>query len=243
MATLSVTLPAGDNTPVTQTRMVIRTVDGSILYNVRMAPKDPTYTGFGNSWSQVAVPGLAPFLVKEAVNLKVISFSLIIADPANQDADIMNDLRTLKSLADTTKPIKIAYGGYFESFTWRMTNYEIDSEQRNPGNSKITRATVNLEFTQKNDVADYTGPVTGGAKATKSTTSSSTSSKKKTSTNSQSSTSKKKTATKVYVVKKGDTLSGIAYKLYGDTSKWRDLAKANGITNPRLLQVGTKLKY
>jgi nucleoid-associated protein YgaU len=120
----------------------------------------------------------------------------------------------------------------------------IHSEQRHPATNKITRATVDLEFTEKNDVAQFTGPVTGGAKSNgKPKSNSASSSKKKTGSNSGDKTQPKKAKTKVYVVKRGDTLSGIAYKLFGDTSKWRDLAKDNKIKNPKLLQVGTRLKY
>ena len=44
-----------------------------------------------------------------------------------------------------------------------------------------------------------------------------------------------------YVVKRGDTLSGIAAAQYGDAGKWRGIAAANRITNPRTLQPGTRL--
>lgn len=44
-----------------------------------------------------------------------------------------------------------------------------------------------------------------------------------------------------YVVKSGDTLSAIAKKYTGNSAKWREIASANGITDPRLLQVGQKL--
>ena len=41
-----------------------------------------------------------------------------------------------------------------------------------------------------------------------------------------------------YVVKKGDTLSGIA-KQYGTT--YQQIAKDNGISNPNVIHVGQKL--
>lgn len=47
--------------------------------------------------------------------------------------------------------------------------------------------------------------------------------------------------TRTYVVKRGDTLSGIAAAQYGDASRWRGIAAANRITNPRTLQPGTPL--
>jgi LysM repeat protein len=46
---------------------------------------------------------------------------------------------------------------------------------------------------------------------------------------------------KTYTVREGDTLAGIAAALWKDPSKWRVLAKANGIRNPRVLTVGQSL--
>jgi len=44
-----------------------------------------------------------------------------------------------------------------------------------------------------------------------------------------------------YVVKSGDTLSAIAKHYYGDTSRAKDIAEANGIDNPDLIQAGQTL--
>jgi nucleoid-associated protein YgaU len=46
---------------------------------------------------------------------------------------------------------------------------------------------------------------------------------------------------KAYVVRRGDTLSGIASALYRDSTQWRVIAKANNIVDPRFLQPGLKL--
>ena len=43
-----------------------------------------------------------------------------------------------------------------------------------------------------------------------------------------------------YVVKKGDTLSGIAQKVFGDANRWRDLGYTG---DPKKLQTGTVLNY
>lgn len=45
------------------------------------------------------------------------------------------------------------------------------------------------------------------------------------------------------VVKPGDTLSGIAGRIYGDCNRWREIWDANpGLPEPRLLQPGTTLR-
>ena len=51
-----------------------------------------------------------------------------------------------------------------------------------------------------------------------------------------------KKGAKSYTVKKGDTLWALAEKYYGDGSKWKIIAKANGVKDPKKLQIGTKLK-
>lgn len=45
-----------------------------------------------------------------------------------------------------------------------------------------------------------------------------------------------------YTVQAGDTLSAIAQKFYGDEGKYKDIAHANNISNPDLIQVGQKLQ-
>ena len=43
-------------------------------------------------------------------------------------------------------------------------------------------------------------------------------------------------------MKRGDTLSSIAAKFYRDASKWRKIADANGIRDPKNLKIGQKLR-
>lgn len=45
----------------------------------------------------------------------------------------------------------------------------------------------------------------------------------------------------VYRVVSGDTLSGIALKLYGDANRWTDIQAANGLANPNRIYPGQEL--
>lgn len=47
---------------------------------------------------------------------------------------------------------------------------------------------------------------------------------------------------KSFVVRRGDTLSGIAGQVYRDPSRWREIARANGIVDPRRLRLGGTLR-
>jgi nucleoid-associated protein YgaU len=48
--------------------------------------------------------------------------------------------------------------------------------------------------------------------------------------------------TKVYRVRQGDTVSGIAALFYKDPSQWRHIARANDIDDPRTLETGRILQ-
>lgn len=48
--------------------------------------------------------------------------------------------------------------------------------------------------------------------------------------------------TKIKMLRQGDRLSHIAYKEYDDPGKWRYIAEANKIDNPRLIVPGTEIR-
>lgn len=48
--------------------------------------------------------------------------------------------------------------------------------------------------------------------------------------------------TKVVTVQRGQTLSLLAYRAYGDPDQWRRIADANGLDNPRIVPPGTTLR-
>jgi hypothetical protein len=45
----------------------------------------------------------------------------------------------------------------------------------------------------------------------------------------------------VHMVKDGDSLQSIAYRVYGDANKWRTIAEVNGVDNPLSVRRGTPL--
>jgi nucleoid-associated protein YgaU len=44
-----------------------------------------------------------------------------------------------------------------------------------------------------------------------------------------------------HLVRRGDSLPSLAAAEYGDPARWRPIALANGLVNPRLLEPGTEL--
>lgn len=55
-------------------------------------------------------------------------------------------------------------------------------------------------------------------------------------------TQKEETKEGIYTVKKGQSLWAIAEEVYGSGFNWTDIAKANNINNPNLIEEGQELK-
>lgn len=50
------------------------------------------------------------------------------------------------------------------------------------------------------------------------------------------------TSYQTYTIKKGDTLGSISKKFYGTTTKWKDIAEVNKISNPATIKIGQVLE-
>ena len=76
------------------------------------------------------------------------------------------------------------------------------------------RAKVDVTFTQHVDLNDYPGqnPTSGGGDVDR-----------------------------IWRVTAGDRLDAIAFEVYKDSSRWKDIARENGLTNPHLLRPGQTL--
>src|SRR5690349_19885623 len=96
-------------------RMIIQTSSNTFKVALPFAPKEINYSNWGINWSQVNRDGRLPILVAESSQLPVLSFSATLGNSRNQDAPLTNVLGYMKAWTETTLPIKITYGGYFES--------------------------------------------------------------------------------------------------------------------------------
>jgi nucleoid-associated protein YgaU len=57
----------------------------------------------------------------------------------------------------------------------------------------------------------------------------------------QNPTTRAITGLRAHTVRDGDSLPSIAYNAYGDATRWRAIAEANGIDNPLRLRRGSEL--
>ena len=217
------------NVSKTHPKLVIKSESG-LKIQMPYAPKVVENAGLAPTYTETTRPGRTPLLLRASDPLHTIGLEMFLGH-RNAQQSVEPDLAVLRGIVKSDERVTLQFGPS-EGGLWRVTTFGWTSTERQNGTNAITRATVSMTFTRVSDATAGTGPVKGGAKPAK---------------GKDKDDSKKKTrggdgkTPKHYVVKKGDTLSGIAFKFYRDTSKWRKIADVNKIRNPRALAVGKKL--
>lgn len=218
-ATIVIDRPA-PSTRVRAPKMLLVTEQGQRLV-IPFAPLEVEHGEIGRTFVQMERPGREPLLEKAGRKLRTMSMTFVIAVDGVQTVE--NTLASFRRLADAGDRVTVAYGPS-EAGWWRLTGCTMRSIFRSEANHDITHAEVTVEFTQADVSAPRNvGPLTGGAVAVGTKTGS----------------SKGGTTTQI---RKGETLTQVANRVYGTPSRWRDIAKANGITDPRKIPPGKTLK-
>ena len=203
-------------------KLIIRTVTNDISYTPPFAPKQVSYYVTGRKYNEVERPDRKPVTTSPGISLKQMSMELFIGSN-NFEKSIDSDLATLEQLAFTKQILLVEYDPRTQG-QWNITSLDYESIERQSGSNIITRANVNIEFTEAigfNTKTNVASLVAGSASLVASTTS----------------TSNPKT----YVIKKGDTLSAISIKFYYTPNKWRIIADANKL-DPKNLKVGKTIR-
>ena len=203
-------------------KLIIRTVTNDISYTPPFAPKQISYYVTGRKYNEVERPDRKPVTTSPGISLKQMSMELFIGSN-NFEKSIDSDLATLEQLAFTKQILLVEYDPRTQG-QWNITSLDYESIERQSGSNIITRANVNIEFTEAigfNTKTNVASLVAGSASLVASTTS----------------TSNPKT----YVIKKGDTLSAISIKFYYTPNKWRIIADANKL-DPKNLKVGKTIR-
>lgn len=196
-----------------------------------------TYSSLEGNWVQVPRPGKKPMLVRVspklstlALEVKLVAPDGSVTDPGNFVQPIFKQFLDMAN-ADGVAPIALSWGSMdgasqlTSSGHWRINTLEIASEHRQPGTNNISQATVNVTLIEVSDPpganvvsASFGQPAGSSPTAT--------------------------AAPGVrppgsYTVVSGDTLWGIAQKVYGQpVPGWTRIATANGIADPRTIKPG-----
>lgn len=189
--------------------------------------------GLGRLFEAQERVGRKPRLARGAQDLISQSFEALFALQDHQDP-VEGPLRRLERMAARDKPVRWRNFGPGEAGWFRIASLSITDELRQHGTNLQTRAVASFTLLEDSEIGDNPGPATGGVKPK--------AKGKAAEADQDAKGSKAKGWPKTYVVKAGDTLSGIAAKVYDDASEWRRIADKNGIRDPRKLRVGQKLK-
>lgn len=224
--------------------------------DVPYAPRETSHGGLARTTEVVPRPMLRDLVRVGGPGLETLSFTLVVAylNPYVSIEPILDDL---KAIAKSGDPVTVRYGPQEMSHLWRLTDMKITGAMRRPdlpdypeppfigfdrhrqpkdtgSPQDITRATVDLQFTELSDPLLRITPVAKAAAPKPPTTTGRPAPKPSTAPAARPPAP----VTTTYIVKRGDTLSGIAGRLLGDTSRYREIATLNGITNPNRIYPG-----
>lgn len=217
--------------PPRHKKVVLRDAKGDIRIVLPYAPREVEHAGFAPTWQAADRVGQPPLLRQAGKSLRTVSLELLLARPDHQ-TPVEDLIAKLSKLARTGRRCRFRNYGDLEGDWWRITDLAITTELRQFATNRVTRARAGVTLTR--DIDDDVAPIRRKGK--------------KRGRRDDDDDKKggggggKKAWPKSYVVKKGDTLSKIAERFYGDPDGWRHIADANGIRDPRNLKVGRKLR-
>lgn len=214
-------------------KMELQTASGNYKLTLPYAPKGGQ---FGNRAAQYQITqraGRTSLVERNFLPLATVNYMVFLGTP-NIQQSVEPLMRRLDIMAQGEEPILVTFGPT-DGGAWYITTLEYDVQQRKFGTNEATRVNVTLGLTRASGVQSSTGPVSGGVRPTKSPSHSGGSSVHR-------SGGGRRTTPRTYVVKSGDTLSGIASRLLHHANRWTEIAHLNGIRNPRNLAVGQRLR-
>jgi|SRR6185369_2525036 len=215
-------------------RMTIAPDNNSgVTIRVPFAPNEVQHEERGSEWAVLTRPLLTPILVRARARLPQMSFDLTIVDKqvfVSQGSSFWLDAETtitqLDSYATSGTRLRVSYGQY-ESGLWYITSFSFKTERYGPSN-EVVQAMASLVLRRAGDAIDAVGPLTGGVKPSQPSPA--------------PAPPPQQTGSRTYAVKAGDTLWAISIKFYGTGTKWTQIANANGVKDPRRLQIGKVLR-
>lgn len=209
-------------TAVPGARAYFLTETGDASFTFQFAPPVIEYSTLEQDWVEVSRVGLAPLLVRKADKLEVIKFTIQIASKTDFLEEQNGYIDTLRAIAKSTQRVMFRYSDH-EAGLWRITALTVHSAIRHPTSNRIIQGSADITLTRASDPALGVGPVS-------------------TPVNPQPAPATSASTAPVtrYTVVQGDTLWGIANKVYGRGDKWQIIYDANRdkIQDPGVVQPG-----
>jgi LysM repeat protein len=185
--------------------------------------------GLGPEFTQVPRPGARP--IHHVVGRKLRTMRLEVTLVPTPPRSTVDDLILVLGSHAALGPCTVAYGR-LEAGLWDLAEIEVHTEHRQPVTNDVTQATATLAFVEASPVpgpslirtasgSSSTAPAAAAVPAVVPATPAPT--------------------PRRHTMRAGDTLIGLAIRYYGDASKWRSIAQANGIRDTRRIPVGAVL--
>lgn len=208
----------------TEPRLVIKTratkggAKKPIIFAAPFAPREVTYSGYENTYEEIARPDRKPIVRRSGEGLRRMSMELFVGSEDRQESHD-EELSILESLAASRLALIVEYDPRTYGH-WHITSLSYDSVERNSENDSITRAMVSIEFTEVPDPTEFTLNIITKTQI------------------------KYTDRPKSYSAKKGESLRDIVKKFYGTANNKiiKAVAKANGIKNAKHIKPGQKIK-
>jgi hypothetical protein len=172
--------------------------------------------------------GRKPLLKRSAPSLRTISCELLLARPDHQQP-VEDLLSALRHLEDSKERVRFRSLGPSEAGWWRITEMSVTDELRQHGSNYLTRVRASLTLTEASDAPASLIPPPSGPPAV-------------TTPPSPQPEPAEVPGPNTYTVRSGDTLWALSIRFYGTGTRWTEIADANGVRDPRKLQIGTVLR-
>lgn len=208
---------AGAKTATDSPKMIIRDSSGFRLV-VPYAPREVEFDQNGIDWQESPRPGRMPALRYGAKKPRRVTMTFTFYN--KNRASVGRQVNVLLVMSNRDRHLSISYTS-MEKGSWLITNITYRVLKRNIYNHPYhVEVTCTFQEVRRDQVVP--GPVMAKRNPPK--------------------PRKKKSGGRIYTVRRGDTLWDLAERFYGSGLKWRRIADANGVKNPRLLQIGKRLR-
>jgi hypothetical protein len=223
---------------------------GGLVVTFDVVPAaDQDFTNLGSLWNEDDRPGKMPLLQYAGEQLAKMRWRVLLGD--NPDESIERKLAALRNIATRGERISLYRNGSGTAFSlarrggWTITSMDWRIKRRRWPDDAISQVEMDLEFTEWSPIEALNrsrspgtlwGKLPSGGASTP-TTPGTVPNRTGTIADALSGVARTPTVRR-HTVRAGETLSAIAAKYYGTAALWPRIADANGIRDPRKLQVG-----